>query len=92
MLHLLAIAHAFGIPLEIDDFDAISDRTPIVADLSPGGQYRASDLYEPGGVALVTRELLKRDLIDGSAPNVNGQTLGEIADGRRRDTDGQVVV
>ena len=91
VLHLLAIAHEFGIPLEIDEFGAIADRTPIVADMSPGGRYHASDLYDAGGVALVARELLKRDLIDGSTPNVDGRTLGEIAAAAVA-TDGQKVV
>jgi dihydroxy-acid dehydratase len=91
VLHLLAIAHEFGIPLEIDEFGAIADRTPIVADMSPGGRYHASDLYDAGGVALVARELLKRDLIDGSTPNVDGRTLGEIAAAAVA-SDGQKVV
>ena len=50
VLHLLAIAHEFGIPLDIDEFGTIADRTPIVADLQPGGRYTASDLYDAGGV------------------------------------------
>ena len=91
VLHLLAIAHAFGIPLSIDDFDTISARTPIIADLQPGGQYRAYELYQSGGVGLVTRELLKRDLIDGDAPTVTGQTLRQIA-AATVETPGQVVV
>ncbi len=91
VLHLLAIAHAFGIPIEIDEFDTISDRTPIVADLQPGGRYRAYELYQSGGVGLVTRELLKRDLIDGDAPTVTGQTLRQIAEATV-ETPGQVVV
>jgi dihydroxy-acid dehydratase len=91
VLHMLAIAHEFGISLEIDEFGAIADRTPIVADMSPGGRYHASDLYDAGGVALVARELLKRDLIDGSTPNVDGRTLGEIAAAAVA-TDGQKVV
>jgi dihydroxy-acid dehydratase len=91
VLHMLAIAHEFGIPLEIDEFGAIADRTPIVADMSPGGRYHASDLYDAGGVALVARELLKRDLIDGSTPNVDGRTLGEIAAAAVA-TEGQKVV
>ena len=79
VLHLLAIAHEFGIPLDIDEFGTIADRTPIVADMQPGGRYTASDLYDAGGVALVMRELLKRDLLDGTAPNVDGRTIAEIA-------------
>ncbi len=91
VLHLLAIAHAFDIPLDIDDFDTISDRTPIIADLQPGGQYRAYELYQSGGVSLVTRELLKGGLIDGDAPTVTGTSLGQIA-GAAVETPGQVVV
>ena len=67
------------------------DRTPLIADLRPGGQYRAYELYQSGGVGLVTRELLKRDLIDGDAPTVTGQTLRQIADATV-ETPGQVVV
>src|SRR6185503_7327688 len=52
VLHLLAIAHEFGLPLSIDDFDAIASRTPIVADLRPGGRYVAADLYDAGGLSL----------------------------------------
>lgn len=91
VLHLLAIAHAFDIPLEIDDFDTISARTPIVADLRPGGTWRALQLYEAGGLGLVTRELIKGGLIDGSTPTVNGRTLGQNADAAV-ETPGQVVV
>ena len=80
VLHLLAIAHEFGIDLDIDDFGAIADRTPIVADMRPGGRYTASDLYDAGGVALVMRELLKRDgLLHGDARNVDGRTMREVA-------------
>ena len=50
VLHLLAIAHEFGIPLDIDAFGAIADRTPIVADMQPGGRFTATDIYEAGGV------------------------------------------
>jgi dihydroxy-acid dehydratase len=91
VLHLLAIAHAFGIPLEIDDFDVISSRTPIVADLRPGGTWRALQLYQAGGLGLVTRQLIKGGLIDGSAPTVDGRTLAQIADAAV-ETPGQVVV
>ncbi len=79
VLHILAIAHELDIPFAIDDFDAIAARTPIVASLKPGGKYVATDVFEAGGVALVARELLKRDLVHGDAPNVDGRSLGEIA-------------
>jgi dihydroxy-acid dehydratase len=75
VLHLLAIAHEFGIELDIDEFGAIADRTPIVADMKPGGRYAASELYDAGGVELVMRELLKRDLLDGTArPSTAGRS------------------
>ena len=80
MLHLLAIARELGIPFSIDDFDSIAGRTPIVADLKPGGRFVATDMFDAGGVALVARELAKRDLVHAGAPNVDGRTLGEIAD------------
>src|SRR5207237_10280508 len=58
VLHLLAIAREAGVPLELDDFDAIAERTPIVADLKPFGRYVATDVYEAGGVGLVARALV----------------------------------
>ena len=91
VLHLLALAHEMGIPLSIDDFDTIAARTPIVADMTPGGRYTAADLYDAGGVALVMRELLKRDLIHGQEKTVDGRTLSKIA-ADARETDGQKVI
>jgi dihydroxy-acid dehydratase len=91
VLHLLAIAHEFGIPLDIDDFGAIADRTPIVADMQPGGRYTATDIYEAGGVALVMRELLKRDLLHGGERTVDGRTIAGIA-ADVHETQGQDVV
>jgi dihydroxy-acid dehydratase len=91
VLHLLGIAHEFGIPLSIDDFDTIAERTPIVADMVPGGRYTAADLYDAGGVSLVMRELLKRDLVHGEEKNVDGRTLARIA-AAANETQGQKVV
>jgi dihydroxy-acid dehydratase len=91
VLHLLAIAHEFGIPLSVDDFDTIAARTPIVADMTPGGRYTAADLYDAGGVSLVMRELLKRDLVHGEEKNVDGRTMARIA-ADARETDGQKVI
>jgi dihydroxy-acid dehydratase len=91
VLHLLAIAHEFGIPLAIDDFGTIADRTPIVADMKPGGRYSASEMYDAGGVALVMRELLKRDLLHGEERTVDGRTIAEIA-AAAEETPGQAVV
>jgi dihydroxy-acid dehydratase len=91
VLHLLAIAHEFGIPLDIDEFGAIADRTPIVGDMVPGGRYTAADMHEAGGVALVMRELLKRGLLHGGAPTVDGRTIARIAEDVV-ETPGQRVV
>lgn len=92
VLHLLAIAHEYGIALDIDEFGAIADRTPIVADMQPGGRYTASDLYDAGGVSLVMRELLARPgLLHGDRPTVDGRTIAEIA-AEAVETDGQRVV
>jgi dihydroxy-acid dehydratase len=79
VLHLLAIARELDIALELDDFDRIAARTPVVASLKPGGRFVATDVHEAGGVALVARELLKRDLLHAETPNVDGRSLGEIA-------------
>jgi dihydroxy-acid dehydratase len=91
VLHLLAIAHELGIPLELEDFDRIAGRTPIVADLTPGGRYTASDLYDAGGVSLVMRELLKRDLLHPDEKNVDGRTVAKIA-ADSKETAGQKVI
>jgi dihydroxy-acid dehydratase len=91
VLHLLAIAHELGIPLDIDEFDAIATRTPIVANMMPGGRFTAVDIHEAGGVGLVARELLKQELVDGTTRNVDGRTLAEIAE-HTMETPGQEVV
>jgi dihydroxy-acid dehydratase len=91
VLHLLALAHEMNLPLEIDEFDAIAERTPIVTDLHPGGRFTAADLYTAGGISLVMRELLKRDLLHGDEKNVDGRTIAKIA-AAARETPGQKVV
>jgi dihydroxy-acid dehydratase len=91
VLHLLALAHELGIDLDIDDFDRIADRTPIVASLMPGGRFTALDIHEAGGVGLVARELLKGGHIDGSTRNVDGRSLADIAEAAV-ETPGQEVV
>jgi dihydroxy-acid dehydratase len=92
VLHLLAIAHEYGIALDIDEFGAIADRTPIVADMQPGGRYTASDLYDAGGLGLVMRELLARPgLLHGERPTVDGRTIAQIA-ADATETEGQKVV
>ncbi|MSO45126.1 MAG: dihydroxy-acid dehydratase [Thermoleophilia bacterium] len=91
VMHLLAIAHEFDIPFTIDDFDVIAERTPILADIKPGGRFVAVDLFNAGGPGLVMRELLKQGKLDGSAPTVDGRTIRQIADDVT-ETPGQEVV
>ncbi len=91
VLHLLAVAKEMGVPLEIDDFDRISERTPLLCDLKPGGEYVAPDLYEAGGVPLVLKRLKDAGLLHGEAQTVTGRTVGEHADAAT-ETEGQRVV
>ncbi|MEO7229645.1 MAG: dihydroxy-acid dehydratase, partial [Candidatus Limnocylindrales bacterium] len=91
VLHMLAIAHEFGVPLEIDEFGAIADRTPVVADMLPGGRFTAADMYDAGGVGLVMRELLKKELLHPDEKNVDGRTITKIA-AAAVETEGQKVV
>jgi dihydroxy-acid dehydratase len=91
VLHLLAIAYELGIDLTIDEFDRIASRTPIVADIKPGGRFVATDLHAAGGIALVARELLKAGLVHGDAPNVDGRSLQQVA-AAVVETPGQQVV
>ncbi len=91
VLHLLAIAREAGISLSIDDFDRISSRTPILADLKPGGRFVATDLYAAGGTALVAKRMLEAGLLHGECITVSGKTLGEEA-AAAKETPGQEVV
>ena len=77
VLHLVAMAKAVDIPLSIDDFQAVSDRVPFIADLKPSGQYVMEDLHKVGGTPAVLKYLLGNDLIDGSCLTVTGKTLAE---------------
>jgi dihydroxy-acid dehydratase len=79
VLHLLAMAREAGVPLTIDDFDAISSRTPIIADLKPGGRYLAVDVHRAGGIPLIAQKLLEAGLIDGSQQTPSGRTVAEEA-------------
>lgn len=79
VLHLLAIAHEFGVPLDLDDFAEIAMKTPVVADVLPGGRYTVADLHQAGGVGLVTRELLKAGLLHPGERNVDGRTVADVA-------------
>ena len=91
VLHLLAIANEARIPLSIDDFDRISARVPIIADLKPGGRFVATDLFAAGGTALVAKRLLDAKLLRGDAITVTGRTLAEEA-AAAKETPHQEVV
>ncbi|GAB7366823.1 hypothetical protein MBLNU230_g0995t1 [Neophaeotheca triangularis] len=77
VLHLIAIAHSVGIDLNIDDFQAVSDRTPFLADLKPSGKYVFEDMYRIGGTPSLIKFMLKEGIIDGSGMTVTGQTLAK---------------
>ncbi|MEK7873720.1 MAG: dihydroxy-acid dehydratase, partial [Chloroflexota bacterium] len=91
VLHLLAVAREIGVPLAIDDFDRISSRTPLLADLKPWGRYVATDLYRAGGVGLIARRLLDAGLLHHDVMTVTGRTIGQEAQAVV-ETPGQVVV
>jgi len=91
VLHLLATASDFGIPLSIDDFDRLSRRTPVLADLRPWGTYTAPEMYAAGGMAVVGKRLLKAGLLHPEEKTVTGRTLGEEI-GRAREPEDQNVI
>jgi dihydroxy-acid dehydratase len=91
VLHLPALAREVGIPLDLDDFDRISKRTPIVADLMPGGRYTAPDLDAAGGVRLVAQRLVELGCVDPSARTADGRPWAEHAS-EAREREGQRVV
>jgi dihydroxy-acid dehydratase len=91
VLHLLAVAREAGVELDIDDFDRISERTPLLCDLKPGGRFVATDLYEAGGVPLVAKRLLEAGLLHENAMTVTGRTVGDHAR-EAVETEGQQVV
>ncbi|MFL5780337.1 MAG: dihydroxy-acid dehydratase [Thermoleophilaceae bacterium] len=79
VLHLLALAHEAGLELTIDDFDRISERTPLLADLKPSGRFVATDLYRAGGVRLIAKRLSDAGILHGDAPTVTGRTIAQEA-------------
>jgi len=91
VLHLLGVAREAEVDLRIDDFDRISSRTPLIADLKPGGRFVANDLYRAGGIPLVARRLLDAGKLNGDCLTVTGKTIGEeVRDAG--ETPGQEVV
>jgi dihydroxy-acid dehydratase len=91
VLHGLAMAREAGVQLDIDDFDRVSRRTPLIADMRPGGRYGAVELSKAGGIRLVAKRMVDAGLLDGSQMTVTGKTLAEEAESAR-ETPGQDVV
>src|SRR5690348_14183376 len=91
VLHLLAIAHTAGVPFVIDDFERISARVPLIADLKPGGRFVATDLFEAGGTPLVARRLLDLGLLHADALTVTGQSIAQEASKAVETPDQEVV-
>jgi dihydroxy-acid dehydratase len=91
VLHFLALAREFGVPLDIDDFSKISKRTPILTDLKPGGRFVAVDFHKAGGSRLLAKRMLEANVLDGSCKTVSGRTLAEEA-ALAVETPGQEVV
>jgi dihydroxy-acid dehydratase len=91
VLHLLAVAREVGVDLDIDDFERISRRTPLLADLKPGGRFVATDLYRAGGVPLILKRLLDAGILHPDEMTVTGRTIGEEAESAT-EAEGQEVV
>jgi dihydroxy-acid dehydratase len=91
VLHFMAMAHEAGVPLEIDDFDKISSRTPLLGDMKPGGKYAAYDLDRAGGTRLVAQRMVQGGFADPNVMTVTGRTFGEEA-ALAEETPGQDVV
>ena len=92
VLHMIAMAKSVGVPLTIDDFQAISDKTPFLADLKPSGKFVMDDLFQVGGVPAVMKLLLKENFIDGNCMTVTGKTLGENLEKADALAKGQKVI
>lgn len=91
VLHLLALAREAGVPLSLDDFDRLSRRTPLIADMKPAGRYVMTDLDEAGGVPTVLKYLLEAGLLHGDVLTVTGRTLAENLRDHRIPADQDVV-
>jgi dihydroxy-acid dehydratase len=92
VLHLIAMARSVAVPLAIDDFQAVSDRTPFLADLRPSGRYAMEDLHDVGGVPALMKMLLARGALDGDCITVTGKTLAENLADAPDLTPGQTVI
>lgn len=91
VLHFLAIAREAGVELDIDDFDRVSERTPIIADLKPGGRFVAVDMDRAGGSRLLGQRLLGAGLLDGNQLTPTGKTIAEEVESAE-ETSGQEVI
>jgi dihydroxy-acid dehydratase len=91
VLHTLAFARELGIPFTLDDIEAISRRTPLIADLTPTGKYTAVDVHRAGGIRLIAKRLLDGGYIDGGTLTVSGKTLAQEAN-EAKETPGQQVI
>ena len=91
VLHLLALARDCGVDLTIDDFDVISERTPLMVDLKPGGRYVAADVDKAGGIQLIAKRLVEGGYADGTQMTVTGASLAD-ASASARETPGQDVI
>jgi dihydroxy-acid dehydratase len=91
VLHLLAIAVECGIALDIDEFDRISRRTPLLCDLKPGGRFMATDMYRAGGVRVLAQRLQQLGFLNGGCLTVTGKTIGEEAE-TAQESQGQEVI
>jgi dihydroxy-acid dehydratase len=92
VMHLIAIAHSVGIELTLKDFQDISDKTPLLADLKPSGKYLMEDLHDVGGVPAVMKYLLKEGLLHGDCLTVTGKTIAENLASVPNLNDGQEVI
>jgi dihydroxy-acid dehydratase len=92
VLHLIAIAHEAGLQLSLEDFDRISAKTPLIADLKPSGRFVATDLHAAGGSPLLAKRLADAGFVNGSSQTVSGRTLAAEADAIAKETPGQEVV
>jgi dihydroxy-acid dehydratase len=91
VLHLLAMAREASVPLSIDDFQTISQRTPLLVDLKPAGKFVALDVHKAGGIGVIARRLLDGGYVDGSVMTVTGRTFAEEAKDAK-ETPGQEVI
>ncbi|QMV18063.1 dihydroxy-acid dehydratase [Granulicella sp. 5B5] len=92
VLHLIAIAHELNIPLNVDDFDTISEKTPFICDLQPGGKYVAKDYQNAGGSRLLAQRLVEKGLLHGNTPTVTGKTVREEATTATETKDQQIIL